>query len=210
MSYSELFFVSTNFLLHSRHFPHWIHLPYSPNQSNYLSINLSGICNRFYSLNNCKSGQPKTKQNFLYNFLYKNICGNHGRDSDFWYEQSWPNYAGVKSQICATELLTFFKSVWSQIILECDISSASLCTDWLLKISCCASLLPFMLPRARTWSSLVASIVKNNDTWMAASHFTNVDRVKYITVWHQVLTAFLKCPSLFGNKDVRRLFFLVW
>lgn len=42
---------------------------------------------------------------------------------------------------------------------------------------------------------------------MAASHFTNVDRVKYITVWHQVLTAFLKCPSLFGNKDVRRLFF---
>lgn len=110
MSYSELFFVSTNFLLHSRHFPHWIHLPYSPNQSNYLSINLSGICNRFYSLNNCKSGQPKTKQNFLYNFLYKNICGNHGRDSDFWYEQSWPNYAGVKSQICATELLTFLRA----------------------------------------------------------------------------------------------------
>lgn len=27
----------------------------------------------------------------------------------FWYEQSWPNYAGVKSQICAAELL--FKSV---------------------------------------------------------------------------------------------------
>lgn len=60
MNYSELFFVSTNFLLHSRHFPHWIHLPYSANQSDYLSIYLSGICNRFYSLNNCKSGQPKT------------------------------------------------------------------------------------------------------------------------------------------------------